>query len=43
MLKQGVGFTLMCLGGMTADGEKLWLPYLLVVIGMILVMIEGDI
>ena len=42
MLKQGAGFSLMCLGGMTADSEKLWLPYLLVIIGMILVLVEGD-
>lgn len=33
MLKEGIGFFLMCLGGMGGDSENLILPILLILIG----------
>lgn len=37
MLKEGIGFFLMCLGGMGGDSENLILPILLILIGAWLV------
>lgn len=42
MLKEGIGFFLMCIGAMGGDSEKLWLPILIMTIGALLIISGKD-
>lgn len=42
MLKQTIGFFLVCIGVMGGDSEKLWLPLLLIAIGAIILLSGKD-
>lgn len=42
MVRMTLGFTLMCLGVMGGDSEKLWLPLMLIAIGAVLMLWHNE-